>query len=134
MIVLDTDVVSNLMRARPSLSLIQRLGRVPSHEQSTTAVTIGELSYGAERVQRPELYRRAMELLAAARILPFDEHAAERYGSLRAGLERDGMRLADPDLRIAATALVHEAVLVTGNTRHFARVEGLVVHNWLKTE
>jgi tRNA(fMet)-specific endonuclease VapC len=132
MIVLDTDIVSGLMRPRPSPVLIERIGSVPAHEQSTTAITIGELSYGAQRVDRPDLYRRAIELLADTRVLPFDEHAAEHYGSLRAKLERDGMRLADPDLRIAATALAHEAALITGNSRHFDRVDGLVVHNWLK--
>lgn len=131
MIVLDTDVVSNLMRPRPSSSLIERLGTVPAHEQSTTAITIGELSYGAERVERPELYRRAMKLLAGTRVLPFDEDVAQHYGGLRAKLERNGMRLPDPDLRIAATALAHGAALVTGNVRHFARVERLVVHDWL---
>ena len=73
-----------------------------------------------------------MRLLADARVLPFDERAAERYGHIRAVLERDGTRLADPDLRIAATALAHEASLVTGNTKHFERVEGLTVHNWLR--
>jgi tRNA(fMet)-specific endonuclease VapC len=132
MIVLDTDVISDLMRLRPSRSLLERLAEVPAHEQSTTAITIGELAYGAERVARPELYERAMHLLADARVLPFDRPAAERYGQIRAVLERDGTRLADPDLRIAATALAHKASLVTGNTRHFGRVEGLTVYDWLR--
>jgi tRNA(fMet)-specific endonuclease VapC len=131
MIVLDTDVVSNLMRAQPSPDLVARLGKVPVSEQSTTAVTIGELVYGAVRVERPELYERAMRLLAGTSVLAFDQAAAERYGHVRSDLERQGRRLADPDLRIAATVLAHEAVLVTGNTRHFARVPGLVCENWL---
>jgi predicted nucleic acid-binding protein len=131
MIVLDTDVVSNLMGPKPSAALIERIGQTPVHQQSTTAITIGELSYGAERVRRPELYRHAMQLLADTRVLPFDRDAAEQYGRLRSQLERGGMRLPDPDLRIAATALAHEAVLITGNVRHFERVDNLVVHNWL---
>ncbi len=131
MIVLDTDIISNLMRPRPSPALVARLAEVPAHEQSTTAITLGELAYGAERVARAELYQRAMHLLGDARILAFDQLAAERYGQIRCELERKGTRLADPDLRIAATALVHEAALVTGNTRHFERVQGLTVEGWL---
>jgi len=132
-IVLDTDVVSNLMRPRPSPSLVARLANVPAAEQSTTAVTIGELAYGANRVQRPELYERAMRLLTGTRVLPFDRDAAEHYGRIRSDLERDGARLPDPDLRIAATVLAHQATLITGNTRHFGRIAELTVDDWLRT-
>ncbi len=64
-------------------------------------------------------------------MVPFDEAAARRYGALRAYLERQGTPLADADLRIAAIALVRGLVMVTGNVRHFQRVPGLVVENWL---
>jgi predicted nucleic acid-binding protein len=72
-----------------------------------------------------------MRLLSATRVLPFDREAAERYGRIRDQLERDGRRLPDPDLRIAATALVHRAVLITGNIRHFERIPGLGCEDWL---
>ncbi|SRR5712691_10045513 len=131
MIVLDTDVVSNLMRPRPSPFLTARLAEVPAADQCTTTVTVGELAHGAHRVGRPDLYQRAMRLLGAARILPFDRDAAERYGQLRSDLEREGRRLADPDLRIAATVLAHGGTLITGNVRHFRRIASLPVENWL---
>jgi predicted nucleic acid-binding protein len=131
MIVLDTDVVSGLMRPRPSPALVARLAEISTSEQSTTAVTVGELAYGANRVRRPELYTRAMRLLRGTRVLPFDRDAAEHYGRIRSDLERDGARLADPDLRIAAIVLAHRATLITGNIRHFERVSGLTVHDWL---
>lgn len=132
MIVLDTDVVSDLMRPKPSPTLMARLAEVSASEQSTTAVTLGELAYGANRAQRPELYTRAMRLLKGTRIFPFDRDAAERYGRIRCELERDGTRLADPDLRIAAIVLAHGATLVSGNVRHFGRVSGLTVHDWMR--
>jgi len=132
MIVLDTDIVSDLMRPRPSARLVQRLAEIDASEQATTAVTIGELAYGADRANRPELYERAMQLLSDARVLPFDKHAAELYGGIRGDLERAGKRLPDPDLRIAATTLAHRATLVTGNIRHFARVPGLDCEDWLR--
>ncbi len=132
MIVLDTDIVSDLMRPRPSPQLVERLVEAPASEQATTAITIGELVYGARRVDRPELYERAMRLLAGVPVLPFDRDAAERYGSIRSELERAGRRLPDPDLRIAATVPAHGALLITGNTRHFERISDLSCENWLR--
>jgi tRNA(fMet)-specific endonuclease VapC len=132
MIVLDTDVVSDLMRPRPAPQLVERLAATAAGEQATTAVTVGELAYGARRVDRPELYERAMRLLAGVSVLPFDRVAAERYGDIRSELERAGRPLPDPDLRIAATALAHGALLVTGNFRHFERVPGLSCEDWLR--
>jgi tRNA(fMet)-specific endonuclease VapC len=132
MIVLDTDAVSELMRSRPSLSLVTRLSEVRLLEQATTAVTVGELAYGAHRVERPELFERAMRLLRGVRVLPFDGEAGRCYGRIRSELERQGMRLDDPDLRIAAIVLVHDAALITGNTRHFERIPGLRYEDWLR--
>jgi tRNA(fMet)-specific endonuclease VapC len=131
-IVLDTDVVSDLMRPRPSSHLLERLAETAVAEQATTAITIGELAYGARRVDRPDLYERAMRLLSCVPILAFDREAAERYGSVRSTLERAGRRLPDPDLRIAATALVNDATLITGNIRHFERIPDLSYENWLR--
>lgn len=130
MIVLDTDAVSHLMRPRPSPALIGLLAERTLEEQGTTAITLGELAYGAFRVDRPELYSRALGLLAGFRILSFDEAAAERYGFVRSYLEARGERLDDPDLRIAATVLAHSGTLVTGNTRHFERIPELDVRSW----
>jgi tRNA(fMet)-specific endonuclease VapC len=130
-IVLDTDIVSDLMRPRPSPHLVERLAETALAEQATTAITIGELAYGARRVARPELYERAMGLLSNIPVLPFDRDAAELYGAIRSELERAGKSLPDPDLRIAATVLAHGAALITGNIRHFERIPGLSCENWL---
>ena len=98
----------------------------------TTGITVGELIYGAARRGSPTLTRRVRDLLdAAVAILPFDRGAAEVCGELRATLEREGRRLGEPDLRIAAIALSRDLILVTGNVRPFARVPGLTVENWL---
>jgi tRNA(fMet)-specific endonuclease VapC len=131
LIVLDTDAVSDLMRPRPSPTLMARLGETPSSAQATTAVTVGELAYGAHRVDRPDLFERAMSLLSDVRVLAFDGDAAQRYGRIRSELERT-KRLDDPDLRIAATVLAHDATLITGNTRHFQRIPGLRCEDWLR--
>ena len=64
-------------------------------------------------------------------ILSFDAPAASVYATLRADLGARGRRLDEPDLRIASIVLSNGLTLVTGNVRHFARVGGLDVQNWL---
>jgi tRNA(fMet)-specific endonuclease VapC len=105
---------------------------VPAEEQFTTAINLGELLYGASKRASSALAERVRDLVASlVRILPFDEAAAELYGSLRAELELAGTPLAEPDMRIASIALAHDLTLVSGNVRHFARVPDLRLENWL---
>lgn len=131
MIVLDTDTISNLMRPQPSPKLTDRLAQIPVDEQATTAITMGELAYGAHKAGRLDLYGRAIQLIGGVHILDFDRHAGEQYGRMRAELEQQGQRLADPDLRIAAVTLAHQGTLVTGNLKHFARISDLSVEDWI---
>lgn len=128
----DTDVLSALLRREPPRELHQRLARVPVKDQGTTTITLGELSYGAHKAARIDLYARIRLILVDVETLGFDVPAAEQYGPLRATLERRGTKMDEADLRIACIALAHDRTLATGNVRHFARVEGLRVENWLK--
>lgn len=129
---LDTDVLSALLKRSPPLHLVRRLARIPQAEQSTTSITLGELLYGVARRGSTQLSERVrLLILSAGEVFPFDEGAAERYGPLRAQLEHEGRRLAEPDLRIASIALSRDLTLVTGNARHFSRVPGLRVEDWL---
>lgn len=128
----DTDVLSATIRREPSLPLIRRLAQVPPTDQFTTAITMGELLYGAARRDSKRLDEQVRDLLRGAlTILPFDEAAAAVYGPLRAELESGGEPLAEPDLRIASIALSRKLTMVTGNIRHFARISDLTVENWL---
>lgn len=134
MYLFDTNIISNLMRRTPSAALLERLTNVRSADQFVASTTLGELVYGAERdpSTRTARLRRIDELVSGqAAVLPFDEDAARRYGPLRAGLERVGQRLEDHDLEIASIALARDLTVVTANTRHFERVPGLRVENWL---
>lgn len=131
---LDTDVVSDLMRREPSSTLIRRMAAVPAEDQCTSSITLGELLYGAHRhaERTDELIRRIAAVIPAdLPVLGFDEAAARSYGRLRAALERSGTPIGEADMRIAAIALSHSLVVVTGNVRHFARVPDLVVEDWL---
>ena len=127
----DTDTISALIRPQPRIEVVRRFAAVPPDEQLTSAITLGELLYGARRRGSGAMLARIYALLDQLPILPFDDAAADRYGTLKADLERAGTPLAEPDLRIAAIALVNGLALVTGNERHFRRVPGLTVENWL---
>ena len=128
----DTDVLSATMRREPDLALIRRLAELPPSEQFTTAITLGELLYGAARRKSERLDEQIRDLIRGAlTVLPFDEAAAAVYGPLRAQLESDGEPLDEPDMRIASIALARELTLVTANVRHFDRVPDLAVENWL---
>jgi tRNA(fMet)-specific endonuclease VapC len=70
--------------------------------------------------------------LSRLQILDVDEAIAARYGVLKADLQRQGQVIADFDLLIAATALVHGLKLVTHNRRDFERIPGLVLDDWLR--
>ena len=66
------------------------------------------------------------------RILPLDLKEALTAGDLLASLQKTGQLIGIEDVLIAATALHHQSILVTANTRHFTRIEKLTVENWLE--
>ncbi|MDA0271099.1 MAG: type II toxin-antitoxin system VapC family toxin [Chloroflexi bacterium] len=129
----DTDTLSNLLRQRPDPALVRRFAQTPPRDQATSSITLGELYYGARRrADGDPLIVRIEELLRPnLAVLPFDDLAARAYGDVRAELERQGTPIGDADSRIASIALVHGLTVVTGNVRHFQRVPGLAVENWL---
>ncbi len=134
MYLLDTDILSNLMKRAPASTLVARLARVPPEDQFTSSVTLGELLYGAHRSSRTAALLERIEetLLPELPILPFDAAAAHHYGELRAELERRGTLIGDADTRVASIALSRGLTVVTGNERHFQQVPGLAIENWLK--
>lgn len=134
MYLLDTDILSNLLRRAPSTALVIKLASIPPEQQFTSSITLGELVYGAYRLQERAgalLQRLDETLLPNLPILPFDASAARRYGEVRAELERRGTPMGDADLRIASIALTLDLTVVTANVRHFQKVPGLAVENWL---
>lgn len=134
MFLFDTNILSEVLKPAPSPTLVARLANIPPERQFTTAITVGEMVYGAHKSPRTDHFLRQLEerVWPNVRVLPFDHSAAVTYGRLRAHLERSGAPLPEPDLRIAAIALTHDLTLVTGNTRHFDRVPGLRVEDWLQ--
>jgi tRNA(fMet)-specific endonuclease VapC len=128
---LDTNAASEAIRGNPAFD--NRLQALAPGQWCISAVTCSELRYGiARRPEAVRLHRIVQEFLRISPILPWDGPAATRHGDLRAQLRASGTPIGDFDEMIAAHALAVDAVVVTDNTRHFARVPGLVLDNWLR--
>lgn len=123
----DTDAISEVLRKLPAPAYIDWLSTVKREDQFVSAVSIAELyrgAFGSEGRAR-HLTNIEERVLPAVTVLPFGVKAARVFGSISAQLDSIGERLADADLQIAATALAHDMIVVTGNVRHFTRVPKL---------
>jgi predicted nucleic acid-binding protein len=133
MYLFDTDILSQVLKRNPSPSLLKRLAETPAELQFTSAINAAEVYFGAARVPCGDRILEAFEqkVFPNLTLLPFDVECARAYGPLKARLERKGRTRSEPDLQIAAIALVHRLTVVTGNVRHFEGIPGLRVENWL---
>lgn len=137
MIILDTNIISELTRQAPEPRVVSWLDSLPAEEVSTTAVTAAELLYGVARVPAG---RRKRELAAAVRgllgdelrdrILPFDEHCASRYADIVCGRETLGRPIGVADAQIAAICRTAEATLATRNTDDFSGTGIELINPW----
>ncbi len=126
---LDSNIWIALSKGEPRA--VSSLQKFLPRDIASCAIVRAELQYGARKSQRVE-----ENLLSAERLLqpyvslPFDDRAADYYGSIRAFLERAGTPIGANDMFIAAIALAHDCILVTRNTREFQRVPGLRIEDW----
>lgn len=129
MIILDTDHCIAILRQKLDLG-----DHIAADDKLfITAITVSELTHGANRsLHREDNLSRLEVLFAALTVLPFDEMAARRCGQLKAELEEQGEPLDDLDLQIAGIALVYNLPLATNNTKHFKRIKDLKIENWIQ--
>ncbi|BEM31269.1 tRNA(fMet)-specific endonuclease VapC [Serratia ureilytica] len=96
-----------------------------------SSVTLMELIYGAEKSQAPEHNLAVLEgFIARLDVLNYDAAAAAHSGQIRAELNRQGLPIGPFDLMIAGHARSQGLIVVTNNTREFARVDGLRIEDW----
>jgi len=132
-ILLDSDVISRLMRAAPPVRLAERVHAVPPYNRHLSAISIAEILYGVERTGRHEHIRAILEtrFISTVEVLAFDLESARVFARVKAHLYRLGQPIDEADMRIAATALSRDLTLITGNETHFRRIPGLRCENWL---
>ena len=129
MFALDTNTILDYFRGRGSVAA--RLLAVPPGEIALPAIVAYEAWVGV--LGSRDARRRQIQyeqFLSVVQILPFDLAVSRRAAEIRLGLGRRGETIGPMDTLIAATALAHDATLVTRNVREFGRVQGLKVTNW----
>ncbi|BAY95452.1 MULTISPECIES: type II toxin-antitoxin system VapC family toxin [unclassified Tolypothrix] len=99
---------------------------------SICSITVAELYFGAYNSQRiAENLARAEEFIQNLPVVPLNTPALKKFGELKAELRRLGQPITEFDLLIASVALTENYILVTNNTRHYNRITGLKLENWI---
>lgn len=136
MIILDTNVVSELMRPQPDTRVREWISGRRSGELGTTAITVAEIRHGIERLpdgrRKDGLLSAATDLFAAfgSLVQPFDALAAAWFGPVMVRRARLGMPIEGFDAQIAAICRAREASLATRNVKDFLETGVTVVDPW----
>ncbi len=137
MILLDTNVLSELMRPEPDLRVVVWLNAQPPESVWTTSISVFEIRLGLERLADGKRRRALEEAFIAMieedfenRVAVFDRPAAEAAGSIAAERFRVGRPVDIRDAQIAGISAVRKATLATRNLRHFDGIDLKLVDPW----
>ena len=136
MIVLDTNVVSELMRPAPDPGVVAWVHAQAGGELCTTAITLAEIRYGIERLpdgRRKQLLRSTAEEVFGGfeqQVLAFDARSALRYAAIVSGRDRMGRPINGFDAQIASICREHQAALATRNGGDFQHTGVVVIDPW----
>jgi predicted nucleic acid-binding protein len=137
MLILDTNVISEIMQALPSPRVLEWWSQQQAGELFTSTVTVAEILYGIELLprgkRRDRLLAEAEAMFSqdfAGRILPFDEEAARAFPEIAAGRRGKGRPIAEFDAQIAAIARSRRAILATRNIGDFEGCSVRLVNPW----
>ncbi len=126
MILLDTNVISEVMKVAPSANVLKWLNDQSSSAVHVSAVTVGEIEYGLRilpdgrrRLQLKEKFEQFIAFAFAHRVLGYDEAAARLYGEIMGLRKESGRPMSVPDGQIAAIARSRGLSVATRNTRDF---------------
>jgi tRNA(fMet)-specific endonuclease VapC len=129
---LHTNIVSYFVKGiHPGLHVRMMLA-MQAQDIAISAITRAEVRYGAELMAADDKRRARIDLLLQdLPALPWTAAAADIYGEIKALLKRQGAPIGEMDTQIAAHALAEGLPLVTHNTRHFERIPGLKLEDWM---
>jgi len=127
---LDTDTCIAVIKKHPGA--LKKLRGKSIGQVGVSSITLGELAFGAGKSSRPRDAHGALsEFLLALEIAAFDDHAAMRYGEVRAALAGRGRPVGPLDTLIGSHAHSLDAILVTHNTRELSQIAGLRLEDWI---
>ena len=137
MILIDTNVLSELMRAKPAPEVLAWIDAQPTSQLYISSITVAEILYGIARMADGKRKQGLLDLATlmfdedfAGRILSFDADAAIHYAGLAAESEAKGKVVDMADGQIAAIAALHDARVATRNVRHFDYLGVPVINPW----
>ena len=126
---IDTDILIYLIKGNHSID--RRIQETESIPKAISVITFGELLFGAKRsVQKEKNIAIVYRLSEVFPIIEINRSTIETFTEIKATLEKNGERIEDFDLLIAATALSMNYTLVTNNTKHYQRIDGIKLENW----
>lgn len=128
MILLDTNVVIAFLNGNKSVAerIADNIDKI-----ALSALVVAELNYGAKASQNASRnLDKLARLLDVVQIVSFDVECADSFGTIKSKLRSIGKPTGEVDALIAATAIAHKAVLITGNKKHFEQIEGLRIETW----
>jgi predicted nucleic acid-binding protein len=137
MIILDTNVLSEMMRVQPNQSVLNWLDVQESQNLCLTAITVAEILYGVARLTGGKRKKSLHDIAVAmfdedfsGRIQVFDEYAAAYYAELVALREQQGFPISMADAQIAAICKNNRATLATRNIKDFIGLELDLINPW----
>jgi predicted nucleic acid-binding protein len=137
MIILDSNVVSQLMRPAPEPRVLRWLDSQAAEDLHVTAVAVAEILYGVDLIfagRRRDVVRAATEKMFEAvfadRILPFEDRAARSFSQIASSRRRQGKPMSEFDAQVAAITRVHGATLATRNPYVFEACGVRLVNPW----
>jgi tRNA(fMet)-specific endonuclease VapC len=133
MYLLDTNILSELVKKNPNKNLMIRLESIPSASLYTASICVMELRYGVLRRGNPsDLWSKIEKsILSKVRILNFYYKDALKAGEVLSELHSIGQPVGIEDVMIGSIALSNGLVVVSANTKHFSRIPDLKLENWL---
>jgi tRNA(fMet)-specific endonuclease VapC len=127
---LDTDTCIFYSR-RTSPSVAARVSSYAPGDLVISAVTYGELRFGAEKTGNPAVAREVLDAFTqAVPVISLEPQVGEHYGRTRLYLQRKGLMIGNNDLWIASHCLHLGLTLITNNEREFSRIPNLATENW----
>jgi tRNA(fMet)-specific endonuclease VapC len=132
---LDTDIFSEILKGVDQVVVQRAIDyRAAFGRYTISAITVMEVVKGLHKVSREDRIQQFLNGLTTVELLPLDGQSAELAGRIFADLERMGQPIGRADPMVAAVALQHGLILVTGNTTHYERVRArgypLQIENW----
>jgi len=129
---IDTDILSYYMRGLrevvpPAQKYLKQFGHF-----NVSSLTVFEILKGLRKKRLVEKEKVFQTEILKHKVFGLDYAIMDRAATLLTSLEEKGTPIAHGDLFISATALTHDLILVTNNTEHFSKIQGLILENWMK--